>query len=219
MNIIWYGQSCFKITASTGKGSEGQVIIITDPFDKSIGLKPPRTRADIVTVSHQHRDHNNVGIIKDNPFIIDGPGEYEIKKVSIKGISSFHDKKQGALRGKNTIYVIEAEDIHLCHLGDLGHILEAGQLEQIGKIDILMIPVGGHYTISWNEADEVINQIEPKIVIPMHYKIPGLTINLDSVDKFCKEMGASSKKTIPKLSIKKKNLPQEEMEIVVMEKS
>jgi len=219
MNIIWYGQSCFKITASTGKGSEGQAIIITDPFDKSIGLKPPRTKADIVTVSHQHRDHNNVGIIKDNPFIIDGPGEYEIKKVSIKGISSFHDKKQGALRGKNTIYVIEAEDIHLCHLGDLGHILEAGQLEQIGKIDILMIPVGGHYTISWNEADEVINQIEPKIVIPMHYKIPGLTINLDSVDKFCKEMGASSKKTIPKLSIKKKNLPQEEMEIVVMEKS
>ncbi len=218
MNIIWYGQSCFKITVSTGKGPERQAIIITDPFDKSIGLKPPRTRADIVTVSHQHRDHNNVGIIKDNPFIIDGPGEYEIKKVSIKGISSFHDKKQGALRGKNTIYVIEAEDIHLCHLGDLGHILEAGQLEQIGKIDILMIPVGGRYTISWNEADEVINQIEPKIVIPMHYKIPGLTINLDSVDKFCKEMGASAKKTIPKLSIKKKNLPQEEMEIVVMEK-
>ena len=217
MNIIWYGQSCFKLSSSTKNSAGEPIVLITDPFDKSIGLNPPRTSADIVTVSHQHHDHNNTSAIKGNPFIIDGPGEYEIKGITIEGIPSFHDKKQGAERGNNTIYVIKIDEIRICHLGDLGHILTNGQLEKINGIDILMIPVGGTYTISWSEADTVVNQIEPRVVIPMHYQLPGLKIKLDPVDKFCKEMGVSAKETFSKISLKKKDLLQEKTEVRVME--
>ena len=212
MNIIWYGQSCFKLSSSTKNSAGEPIVLITDPFDKSIGLNPPRTSADIVTVNRQHYDHNNTSAIKGDPFIIDGPGEYEIK-----GIPSFCDKKQGTERGSNTIYVIEIDEIRICHLGDLGHILTNGQLEKINGIDILMIPVGGTYTISWSEADTVVNQIEPRIVIPMHYQLPGLKIKLDPVDKFCKEMGVSAKETFSKISLKKKDLLQEKTEVRVME--
>jgi len=216
MNIIWYGQSCFKLVSSVKNLSGEPIVLITDPFDKSIGLNPPRTRADIVTVSHQHYDHNNVSVIKGNPFIIDGPGEYEIKGITIEGVASFHDKKQGAERGTNTIYVIEMDEIRICHLGDLGHILTDEQLEKINNIDILMIPVGGIYTISWDEADSIVNQVEPRIIIPMHYHLPGLKIKLDPVDKFCKEMGVSTKEVVSKISLKKKDLPLEKTEVMIM---
>ncbi len=216
MNIIWYGQSCFKLSSSAKNLSGEPITLITDPFDKSIGLNPPRTSADIVTVSHQHHDHNNVAAIKGEPFVVDGPGEYEIKGVTIEGIPSFHDKKQGAERGDNTIYVIKMDEIKICHLGDLGHSLTDKQMEKIDGIDILMIPVGGNFTISWDEADSVINQVEPRIVIPMHYHLPGLKIKLDPVDKFCKEMGVSAKETVSKISLKKKDLPQEKTEVMVM---
>ncbi len=210
MNIIWYGHSCFKIQSK-------DLVLITDPFDKKIGLKPPIGRADIVTVSHQHYDHNNTAVIKDNPFIIDGPGEYEIKEVSIRGILSFHDNRQGAERGINTIFVAEMEGIRICHLGDLGQdSLTGKQLEKIGPVDILMIPVGGVFTIDWKKADSIINQIEPRIIIPMHYKIPGLNLEIDTLDKFASERGASKKEAVSKLSVKKKDLPQEEAETVVM---
>ncbi len=216
MNIIWYGQSCFKLSSSAKNLSGEPITLITDPFDKSIGLNPPRTSADIVTVSHQHKDHNNVAAIKNDPFIVDGPGEYEIKGITIEGIPSFHNKKQGAERGDNTIYVIKMDEIKICHLGDLGHSLTDEQMAKIDGIDILMIPVGGNYTLSWDEADSVINQIEPRIVIPMHYHLPGLKIKLDPVDKFCKEMGVSTKETVSKISLKKKDLPQEKTEVMVM---
>ena len=210
MNIIWYGHSCFKIQSK-------DLVLVTDPFDKSVGLRPPSCRADIVTVSHQHYDHNNTAVIKDNPFIIDGPGEYEIKGVAIWGVSSFHDNCQGAERGTNTIFVIEIEGIRICHLGDLGQdSLVNGQLEKIGAVDILMIPVGGVFTIGWGKANGVISQIEPRIIIPMHYKIPGLNLKIDTLDKFVQERGVSKKEAVGKLSVKKKDLPQEEAETVVM---
>lgn len=208
MTITWYGQSCFKIT-------DKNVTLVTDPFDAKIGLKPLRTEADIVTVSHSHYDHNNTGAIKGEPIIVDSPGEYSIKGVGIKGIVCFHDNKQGKERGMNTIYAIEIEGIKICHLGDLGHILSDEQIDQIGNVDILLIPIGGKYTIDTQEAIEVINQIEPRLVIPMHYKVNGLNIDLEKVDKFAKEMGAS--KQIPKLTIKKKELPSEETETIIME--
>ena len=208
MTINWYGQSCFKI-----QGKE--VTLVTDPFDKSIGLNPPRVRADIVTVSHQHPDHNNLGVIKENPFIINGPGEYSVKGVTVLGISSFHDAQRGKERGLNTIYVIEMGDIRLGHLGDLGHLLSDRQLEMVNGIDILMIPVGGVYTIDAQKAGEVINQIDPRIVIPMHYQTPGLTLKIDKLDKFLKEM-AVSPSPVTKLTIKKKELSQEKTEVVVM---
>lgn len=214
MKITWYGHACFKLTVKTGKGD--RITIITDPFDKSIGLNPPRVGADIVLVSHDHYDHNNLKAIGGEPFVIEGPGEYDVKGVFIRGVYSFHDTSQGEERGINAIYVIEAEDMKICHLGDLGQKeLSSNQLDKIGEVDILMIPVGGTYTINGSEAIQIINQIEPKIVIPMHYKIPKLNLKLDSVDKFLEEIGVKEE-TMEELSIQKKDLPEEGMKVVLM---
>lgn len=210
MVITWYGQSCFKIQSS-------QTLILTDPFDKAIGLTPPRGQADIITISHQHYDHNNSGAASGTPLILEGPGEYETKGINIKGVLSFHDNKEGRERGINTIYLIENEGIKICHLGDLGQAkLNDEQLEEIDEVDILMVPVGGVFTLDGEEAAKITNQIEPKIVIPMHYKIPGLNIKIEGAEKFLKEMGAEKKTALEKLTIKKKDLPQEEIEVVVM---
>jgi len=171
MQIIWRGQSCFQIIVARNKGEQTSIVI--DPFSETIGLRVPKLEADIVLVTHDHPDHNNVKAVSGSPFLISGPGEYEIRGVFIQGISSWHDEKEGKERGENTIYAIEAEDLKLCHLGDLGQKeLTDEQLERIGDIDILMIPVGGVYTISAKEALKIMSQIEPKITIPMHYQIP-----------------------------------------------
>jgi len=210
MVITWYGQSCFKIQS-------GETVIFVDPFNKDIGLVPPRGQAHIVAISHQHQDHNNFESLTGEPLIIDGPGEYETKNVNIKGIFSYHDDVEGKKLGINTIYIIEVENVKICHLGDLGQKkLTDEQLEKIDEVDILMIPVGGNFTIDGEAAAEIINQIEPKIVIPMHYKIAGLNIKIDNADLFLKEMGVSKKEATDKLTIKKKDLPQEETEVVVM---
>jgi len=210
MVITWYGQSCFKIQS-------GEIVLFTDPFAKEIGLAPPRGQANIVTVSHNHFDHNNSEAINGGSLVIDGPGEYESKGVDIRGILSFHDDKEGKERGINTIYVIEMEGIKICHLGDLGQAkLAPEQVEKIDGVDILMIPVGGTYTIDEEMAAEIINQIEPRIVIPMHYKIPGLTSKIEGVDAFLKEMGVAKKETVDKLTLKKKDLPEGDMQVVVM---
>jgi len=218
MTIQWYGHSCFKIsTKPEGRGSGEEVVIFTDPFDKSIGLRPPQGKADIVTVSHSHYDHNNVSALKGEPAILDLPGEYSIKGVSITGINSFHDKVQGAERGLNTIFVIESEGIRFCHLGDLATLLDKKQLEEVNGVDILAVPVGGVYTLDAKEAREVVDQIEPKIVLPIHYKISGLKIKIDDEKNFCKEIGLCSKEKAAKLILKKKDLEDEEMKVVIME--
>lgn len=210
MVITWYGQSCFKIQS-------GETVLFTDPFAKEIGLTPPRAQANIVTISHNHFDHNNSEALTGEPLVIEGPGEYESKGVDIKGILSFHDDKEGKERGTNTIYVIEIEGMKICHLGDLGQAkLTAQQVERIDGVDILMIPVGGTNTIDEEMAAEIINQIEPRIVIPMHYKIPGLTSKIEGVDAFLKEMGVAKKETVDKLTLKKKDLPEGDMQVVVM---
>lgn len=215
MQIIWHGQSLFEIITTPAKNS--QVKIIIDPFSQEIGLRVPKLEADILLVSHQHYDHNNIKAVSGNPFLISGPGEYEIKNVFIQGIFSFHDNFQGKERGENTIYTIEAEDLKICHLGDLGQKeLTEEQLEEIGNIDILMIPIGGIYTISSKEAIKIMTQIEPKITIPMHYSIPKLKIKLDGLDKFLKPLGIKQIDPQNKLSIKKKDLSEEEAKIVVL---
>jgi L-ascorbate metabolism protein UlaG (beta-lactamase superfamily) len=212
MTITWYGHSCFKIT-----NQGGHLTIITDPFDKDIGLKPPRGGADIVTVSHGHSSHNNVKAISNNPFIINGPGEYEIKGIRITGCSSFLDQKQGQEKGLNTIYLIEMDKIKICHLGDFGQKqLTDERLETIGQVDILMIPVGGAYTLNAQEAVKVTKQVEPHLIIPMHYQLPGLKINLAGLEEFLKEMGLNKKLAVDKLTIRKKDLVSKEMEVVVM---
>ena len=212
MMITWQGHSCFKIQDKVG--SDG-VTVVTDPFGKDIGLKTPNFEADIVTVSHNHDDHNNVGALRGDPFVIDCAGEYDFKGVLVEGIDSFHDDKNGAERGRNIIYRMEIDDISVAHLGDLGAPLDNSQLEKLVGTDILLIPVGGKYTLDAKGAVEVISQIEPRMVIPMHYKTEGLTIELDSLDKFIKELGIEPIYE-EKLKISKKDLPQEDMELVIL---
>jgi len=215
--ITWAGQSCFQISVSNGKDNSTDIVI--DPFDDSLGLKVPNFSADIALVTHEHYDHNNIKALKGDPFVINGPGEYEVKGVFIQGIPSFHDDEEGKKRGQNTIYVFEAEGVRFCHLGDFGQKqLTDEQLEEIDSVDILMIPVGGTYTIDSSGASKIISQIEPKIAIPMHYQLPKLKIKLDGVDKFLKTMGKPSVTPIDKLSVKFKDLPKEgAMEIIVLQ--
>ncbi len=212
MHITWCGHSCFKIQDKTGSDA---VTIATDPFSQSVGLRVPRFEADILTISHQHKDHNNTDAIKGSPHVISMPGEYDIKGVSIVGIETFHDEKEGAERGKNVAYWMEIDGVSIVHLGDLGSVLNEKQLEKIPSADILLIPVGGKYTIGAQKAVEVISQIEPRIVIPMHYRVEGVKIDIEGVEKFVKELGVSPKKE-EKLKISKKDLPQEEMELYLL---
>lgn len=213
MDISYLGQASFRLR---GKNAS----LVTDPYDpKMLGLKFSGVSADIVTVSHQHPDHNQTQLVKYTEKVIEGPGEYEVKGVSITGYSTFHDDKKGELRGKNTIYLIEMDDIRILHLGDLGHKLSDELVEEIGDVDILMIPVGGFYTIDSSIASEVVREIEPKIVIPMHYSVTGMNPEISSklanVDKFLSEVGLPVERTI-KLSVRKEEIG-EEQKVVVLE--
>jgi L-ascorbate metabolism protein UlaG (beta-lactamase superfamily) len=214
--LTWAGQSCFQISVSNSKDHSADIVI--DPFDEKTGLKLPNFSADIALVTHDHHDHNNIKGLKGDPFVVLGPGEYEVKGVFIHGVASFHDDKEGKERGLNTIYTIEAEDMRFCHLGDIGQKqLTDDQLEKIGAVDILMIPVGGKYTIDSSEAQKIISQIEPEIVIPMHYALPGMKSDMDEISKFLKTMGKNSITPQDKLVVKAATLPKEGMEIVVLQ--
>jgi len=216
MNIIWHGQSFFEIITKDREGKELKIAV--DPFDESIGLKVPKTEAQILLITHQHSDHNNKKAISGSPFLVEEPGEYEINGVYIQGIPAFHDDSQGEERGVVTIYVIESEGIKICHLGDLGQKeLTPEQLDQIGDVDILMVPVGGVYTIGAKGASRIISQIEPKLVIPMHYQVPKLKLKLNSLEQFLKEMGSPAVEIQKKLKIKASDLPKEKTEIAVLE--
>ena len=214
MDITYLGHSSFKI-----KGKSGSVV--TDPFDpKMVGIKYAGVEGDIVTISHHHDDHDKAELVKNTEKVIDGPGEYEINNISIIGVPSYHDDKKGEERGKNTIYVFEVDDLRICHLGDLGHKLSDSQIEDIGDIDILMIPVGGVYTVSVSTAVEIVQEIEPAIIIPMHFKdqstSEGLS-KLNPVEPFLKEMGLTVEK-LPKLSVKKEDLMEETEKVVLLER-
>lgn len=211
MEISWIGHACFRIKGKTGT-------VITDPYDpNSTGLKLPKLTADVVTVSHGHGDHNNSSSIEGTPYIISGPGEYEVKGINVVGVGTFHDDKNGAERGKNTVYNITLDDINILHLGDIGHNLSTEQLEEVGNVDILLVPVGGVYTIEASTAAKIAAELEAKIIIPMHYLVPGLKYELEPVDKFLKEMGKENTTPIPKLVITKDKLP-EEAQVVVLER-
>lgn len=213
MIITWLGQSAFKLQ---DKISSDGITVVTDPYGKETGLKMPSFEANIITISHDHADHNNVEVLKGSPFVIDCAGEYDTKGILIEGIDSYHDEEEGKLRGGNIIYRIEIDDISIVHLGDLGHVLSNEQLEKLVGTDILMVPVGGKFTLDAKKAVEVISQIEPRIVIPMHYKVDGLAYeDFDSIEKFIKEIGIEPSRE-EKLKITKKDLPQEEMELVIL---
>ncbi len=194
------GHSCFRI-----KGS--QAVVITDPFPPDLGYSLGKPTANIVTVSHQHPSHSYVQGIGGEPRTIHGPGEYEISGVLIIGVATFHDAEGGKKRGKNTVYLMEVDGISVCHLGDLGQVLTSEQVEEIGDVDVLLLPVGGVSTIGAAMAAEVIRQLEPQAVVPMHYKTPFVSRELDPVEKFLKEMGMGQIESRPKLSLSRTNLP------------
>lgn len=200
MDISWLGHSCFRI-----KGSQGTVI--TDPYSPSLGYSLGKPTANIVTVSHQHPGHSYVQGIGGEPRLVTGPGEYEISGVLIIGIATFHDDQRGGKGGKNTAYLMEIDEISICHLGDLGHVLTAEQVEEIGNVDVLLLPVGGVSTITAPVAAEVVRQLEPKAVIPMHYKTSVLSWDLEPVENFLKEVGVKEVNSQPKLSFNRSSLP------------
>ncbi|MBU2577711.1 MBL fold metallo-hydrolase [Patescibacteria group bacterium] len=217
MEITFLGHSSFRIKTKTAT-------IVTDPYSSEmVGYKFPKTEADIVTVSHQHEDHNKVANISGEPFIVSLPGEYEVKGVSIFGFPSYHDEEKGGERGTNNIFMIEAEGLKVCHLGDLGALPSSEVLEEIIGIDVLMIPVGGVSTIGPSEADEVVTKLEPLIVLPMHYKDKGINEKVfqefAAIDKFLSEMGAEQAEKLDKLSVTKDKLPDETKIIVLERKS
>ena len=200
MEISWLGHSCFRIRTK-------QATAVTDPVSPGKGYSLGKISANMVTVSHDHPGHSFSDGILDNPRVLNRPGEYEIASLLAIGIRSFHDNEGGSLRGKNTIFIIEAEELSICHLGDLGSHLTSSQVEEIGKVDILMIPVGGGSTINASEASVIVRQIEPKIVLPMHYKTSLFQDTLEPVESFLKEMGVTDSAPKLKLSVNKNTLP------------
>lgn len=216
MEITFLGHSSFRIKGKTAT-------VVTDPFDSTmVGLKYPRhVTSDIVSVSHDHADHNAVSQIEGNPYIVNGAGEYDVKGVSIVGVSSYHDNQKGTARGKNIIYRLEVDGLALVHLGDLGHELSTKELEIIDGADILFVPVGGFYTIDAPTAVKVVKSIDPYIVIPMHYGRPELNqanfSSLTPLSAFLSEIGKSDITPQAKLTIAKDKLPEGELQVVVLE--
>jgi len=208
MEICWLGHSCFLI-----RGKEEN--IITDPYHPDLGYHLGEPNADIVTLSHFHPGHNYIEGVANEPKRIQSPGEYEIGGTFITGVASFHDNRKGDLRGKNTIYIIEMDGITLCHLGDLGHTLAAHSIEEIGDIDILFLPVGEVSTMPVDTAVDIVRQLEPSIVIPMHYKTEAFTGDLSPVDKFLDKMRIRELEARPKLSITSSSLPSSTQTIVL----
>jgi len=213
MEISYIGHSCFRI-----KGKE--LTIIIDPYDpKMTGYKFPKQECDLLLVTHHHHDHDYIEGVSGYKLLIDNPGEYETSDVFVYGMDTAHDESGGGKRGKNTIYLIEIDGFSILHLGDLGHELSAETLEKISDVDILMIPVGGTYTIDAKTATKIISSLEPGIVIPMHYKTDGATIpNLDGVDKFLDEMGEDEKsvRVEEKLKVSSKSDIPEDTEVVIL---
>jgi L-ascorbate metabolism protein UlaG (beta-lactamase superfamily) len=212
MEITWFGHSCFRL-----RGKDAA--LVTDPVSPETGYSPlARVNADIVTISHDHPGHSYMRGISGEPYVVARPGEYEIRNTLITGVPSYHDNQRGKARGRNTIYLIHIDDMVVCHLGDLGHPLTEDQQEAITDADILFVPVGGNSTITAAQAAEVISQIEPRLIIPMHYataatqgKIPGL----DPVEKFCEEMAMTDWQAQPKVTVTRSNLPAEPQVIIM----
>lgn len=200
MEITWLGHSCFRI-----KGKEA--IVLTDPCGKETGYTLHKQHADIVTVSHYHAGHSNIEAIEGDFRQIKGPGEYELKNVFITGYATYHDATEGQERGKNTVYIIEIEGVTICHLGDLGHAIDSSMEEEIGDVGVLFVPVGGVSTIDSSKAAEIVRSIAPRIVIPMHYKTPATTRDLEPVENFLKKSGAKEPQPQARLNINKTNLP------------
>ncbi len=203
MKIKWLGHASFLITSDTGTK------IITDPYEPSDRLKYGEIKesADIVTVSHEHGDHNNVAAVKGNPKAVRGAGTTEVKSIQFKGIPTYHDDAGGKERGNNTIFCFEVDGMRVCHLGDLGHPLNDKQVAELGKIDILLTPMAGAYTIDAKVATEVCGKLSPKVIIPMHYKNEKCNFPISGVDEFLKGKTGVSRLDANEVEFKRQKLP------------
>lgn len=219
MDITYLGHSAFKL-----RGKEATVV--TDPFDKKmVGFSMPQTSADIVTISHNHPDHNAVGLVtgtarRNEPYVISAPGEYEASGVGVFGWGSFHDVVGGTERGKNTIYSIIIDDVRVVHLGDLGEVVTDAQVDGLGTVDVLLVPVGGVFTIDAKQAMTVIEKLSPSIVIPMHYKTEehgAEFAEVSGVNDFLQLMGITGMEPVDKLKVVADTLP-EQTTVVLMKR-
>jgi L-ascorbate metabolism protein UlaG (beta-lactamase superfamily) len=207
LDITWYGHSCFRIS------ERGKLSVVTDPYSDSIGLPPPRLKGDVVTVSHNRPGHNFVEAVKGYSYVLDGPGEYEIGGVFLTGIA-LHNP-QGDDVFPNVAYLVDYDSLTVLHLGDLAHIPSQSTIQAIGEVNVVLVPVGGGKGLRAAEAAEVIALIEPQFIIPMHYALPGLAVELDDVDKFLKAMGASKVIEEDVLKVTAGGLP-EQPQIVIL---
>jgi len=203
MKIKWLGHSCFEMTSHKG------IVIVTDPFDNTVGYKTPNVRADVVSVSHDHYDHNFTDAIEGGFELINKVGVFYTRDINITGIPSYHDNHEGKKRGDNIIFTYNIDDIKVCHLGDLGHTLDEKQISEIGIVDVLLIPVGGNFTIDAKETFKVVEQIKPQLVIPMHFKTPVMNFPIDSEEPFLKEIGGGERIESNVLEVVKENLDGE----------
>ena len=204
MEIVWLGHSCFRI-----RGREATVI--TDPCPPTTGYAIGKPTADIVTLSNRHEDHAYLKAVAGHPVVLDGPGEYEIHGAFLTGISTYQDGEGP----ENIAFVVEMEDIRVCHLGDLGRTPSAQQAEEMTGADVLLVPVGGNSTIDGAKAAEVVSLLEARLVIPMHYLTPASKAKLDPPDRFLKEMGVTAVEPQPKLSISRSTIPHETQVMVL----
>jgi L-ascorbate metabolism protein UlaG (beta-lactamase superfamily) len=215
MEITWYGHSCFRLT------ERNYATVVTDPFDnKTIGYDALKLRSDIVTVSHDAPGHNNADAVKGTSHVIDGPGEFEIGGVFITGVQSDSSSASGKKKNKddsprNTIYVFDYDGITVAHLGDLKQTPTQSEIESLGTVNVVLIPVGGGGGLNAAKAAEVISLIEPNLVIPMHYATPATKVSLDSLNKFIKEMGLTKPATQPSLKVTRSGLPNETHVVVL----
>ncbi len=210
MDVIWLGHSCFRLRGRVAT-------VLFDPYTGAVGGHAlGRQSADILCLSNSHPNHSNRAVVEGSPPILRGPGEYEIKGVFVTGVWSFADDKQGKARGRNTIFLFHLGDLVVCHLGALGHTLTSKQVEAIGDVDVLLVPVGGGSTLTPTRASEVISQVEPKIVVPMHYSTGRETVQLGPLEAFTKEMGLKEWTPQDKLAARTADL-DETTKIVVLE--
>jgi hypothetical protein len=216
MNIQYYGDFCFKITTKPGGRATDDIVIVIDPCEKDTGLRAPQGQIDLVLKTHSSEKDRD---LPEETNLFDCPGEYDVRGIPIFGLPSFRDEESGALRGKNTLFTLQSEDIVLCHLGALGHELSLNTIEKLGHIDILFVPVGNKDTLAIKHLDELVRKIEPAIVIPMHYKFPGFETESEDEKEFCKHVGNCPETSLPKLTLKKKDLEGKNMEVVLLERA
>jgi L-ascorbate metabolism protein UlaG (beta-lactamase superfamily) len=209
MELTWIGHSCFRL-----RGRD--LTLLTDPVAPGLGYAGARLEADVVTVSHDEPNHSAVSAVAGTPYVVRGPGEYELRGAMITGVATPRRPGEGRDVPRNTAYVFELDDVSVCHLGDLTSPLTADQVAVVKDADVLLVPVGGHCTIDAAQAAEVVAQVEPKLVVPMHYRTPAAALDLDPVDRFCREMGTADPQPQSRLNVTRGSLP-DQLTVVLLE--